>query len=93
MRYNENDRNFARKGEIPMTQISVSELKTNAGKYVTMAKDQDILITKNGKVVAKIVSAKPDKKAAWNHLTELFKGISFTDAEVEALREERINGR
>ncbi len=76
-----------------MTQISVSELKTNTGKYVTMAKDQDILITKNGKVVAKIVSAKPDKKAAWKHLTELFNGISFSDEEVEAMREERILGK
>lgn len=73
-----------------MTQISVSELKTNAGKYVTMAKDQDILITKNGKIVAKIVSAKPDKKAAWNNLTEIFKGIQLSDAEIEADREERI---
>lgn len=76
-----------------MTQISVSELKTNTGKYVTMAKDQDILITKNGKVVAKIVSAKPDKKTAWKHLTELFNGISFSDEEVEAMREERILGK
>lgn len=73
-----------------MTQISVSELKTNTGKYVTMAKDQDIFITKNGKVVAKIVSAKPDKKAAWNHLTEIFKGIQLSDAEIEVAREERI---
>ncbi len=74
-----------------MTQISVSELKTNAGKYVTMAKDQDILITKNGKIVAKIVSAKPDKKAAWKHLTELFKDVQLTDADIEAAREERLS--
>ncbi len=76
-----------------MTQISVSELKTNTGKYVTMAKDQDIFITKNGKVVAKIVSAKPDKKAAWNHLTELFKGVNLSDTNIDALREERILGK
>ncbi len=76
-----------------MTQISVSELKTNTGKYVTMAKDQDIFITKNGKVVAKIVSAKPDKKAAWNHLTEVFKGVGFPDIDLDTLREERILGK
>ena len=40
------------KGVIRLTQISVSDLKVNAGKYVSMAQEQDILITKNGKVVA-----------------------------------------
>ena len=73
-----------------MTQVSVSELKTNAGKYVTMAQDQDILITKNGKVVAKIVSAKPDKRAAWGRLTDIFKDIQLSDAEIESAREERL---
>lgn len=76
-----------------MTQISVSELKTNTGKYVTMAKDQDIFITKNGKVVAKIVSAKPDKKAAWKHFTELFEGVDLPDIDLDTLREERILGK
>ena len=51
-----------------MTQISISELKTNTGKYVTMANDQDIFITKNGKIVAKLVTAKVDKKATLDHL-------------------------
>lgn len=74
-----------------MMQISVSELKTNTGKFVTMAKDEDILITKNGKVVAKLVTAKPDKKAALNHLLGLFpKGGS--DIDPDAVREERILG-
>ncbi len=77
-----------------MTQVSLSMLKVNAGKYVSMAEDdEEVFITRNGKVVAKIVSAKPDKKAAWNNLTEIFKGISFTDAEIEAMREERVSGR
>ena len=76
-----------------MTQISVSELKMNTGKYVTMASDQDILITKNGKVVAKLVPAKVDKMAAWDNLTRIFKGISLTDEEFEKAREERILGR
>ncbi|MCD8208854.1 MAG: type II toxin-antitoxin system prevent-host-death family antitoxin [Bacteroidales bacterium] len=73
-----------------MKQISVSDLKTNTGKYVTMAQDQDILITKNGKIVAKLVTAKPDKKAALNHLMSLFNGVSFTDEEVRNAREEHL---
>ncbi len=75
-----------------MTQISVSELKMNTGKYVSMASSQDILITKNGKVVAKLVSAKADKRAAWESLTSIFKDAHLTDEEIEGAREERILG-
>lgn len=75
-----------------MTRISVSDLKVNAGKYVTMAQEQDVLITKNGKVVAKLVTAKPDKKAAWANLQQLFKGIDISEEELHQLKEERILG-
>ena len=73
-----------------MTRISVSELKANAGKYVTMAQDDDIFITKNGKVVAKLVTAKVNKVEALNRLQDLFTGVAITDSEVEAAREERL---
>lgn len=75
-----------------MTQISVSELKVNAGKYVSMAQEQDIFITKNGKVVAKLVTAKPDKKTAWDNIVNIFRDADLknTDEELEKLREERI---
>ena len=42
-------------------QVSVSELKTNVGKFIVLAEEQDIYITKNGKQVAKIVSTKRDR--------------------------------
>lgn len=72
-----------------MTQISISELKTNTGKYVTMANDQDIFITKNGKIVAKLVTAKVDKKAILDHLLGLFpQGL---DVDLEQEREERLS--
>jgi len=72
-----------------MTQISVSELKANAGKYVTMAQEQDVYITKNGKLVAKIVTAKPDKKEAFRRFLSLFpeKGL---DLDPDKVREERL---
>ena len=73
-----------------MIQISVSELKANAGKYVTMAQDDDIFITENGKVVAKLVTAKVNKAEAFNRLQGLFVGVSITDAEVEAEKKERM---
>lgn len=69
-----------------MTQISVSELKTNAGKYVTMAQSQDIFITKNGKLVARLTTAKPDKVAAAKALF----GILPSDVNLDESREERL---
>lgn len=77
-----------------MTQISLSDLKVNPGKYVSMAQEQDIMITRNGKIVAKIVPAKPDKKAAWEQIKSVFgePEMQVTDSEIDMAREERILG-
>lgn len=69
-----------------MTQISVSELKTNAGKYVTMAQTQDIFITKNGKLIARLTTAKPDKVAAAKALF----GILPNNVDLDETREDRL---
>lgn len=73
-----------------MTQISVSDLKANTGKYVSMAQEDDIFITKNGKVVAKLVTAKVDKVESLNRLKSLFAGVEITDDDVDAAREEQL---
>lgn len=73
-----------------MTQISVSDLKANTGKYVAMAQDDDIFITKNGKVVAKLVTAKVNKVESLNRLQSLFAGAAITDDDVNVAREERL---
>ena len=44
-------------------QISISELKTNVGKYVNLAEKQDVYITRNGKQVAKIVGTNRNRIA------------------------------
>lgn len=67
-------------------QVSVSELKTNIGKYVDMAEKQDIFITKNGKQVAKLVSTKIDKVAA---MKSIF-GIIPPDADLDEARMGRL---
>lgn len=64
-----------------MTQISISDLEANPDKYVDMAQTQDILITKDGKVVAKLV--KQSKREAWDSLQRLFQGINIPDQEVD----------
>ena len=35
-------------------QISLTELKTNTGKYIALAEEQDIYITRNGKRAARL---------------------------------------
>ena len=77
-----------------MTQISLSDLKVNPGKYVSMAQEQDIMITRNGKIVAKIVPAKPDEKTAWEQIKSIFgePEMQMSDDEIEVAREERILG-
>lgn len=37
--------------------ITATELKNGLGKYLHLVKEEDILITKNGKIIAKLVRA------------------------------------
>ncbi len=66
--------------------ISLSELKTNPGKYVLMADKQDVFITKNGKKVARLTSARPDKMASAKALF----GILPADSDLDDARAERL---
>jgi prevent-host-death family protein len=54
-------------------EITATELKTNLGKYLNAAADEDIVITKNGKVIAHLVGPDrfadeftPEEYAAWS---------------------------
>jgi len=67
--------------------VSISELKANAGKYVALANQEDIYITKNGKRVAKIIGAKADKEKASQALI----GLLPAEADLNKAREERLS--
>lgn len=69
-----------------MALISISDLKMNTGKYVAMAVNEDIFITRHGKMVARITTAQPDKTAA---ALSLF-GILPKDVDLDAARAERL---
>ena len=45
-----------------MMEIALSDLKVNVGKYVDLAEKQDVVVTKYGKPVAKII---PFDKEPW----------------------------
>lgn len=72
-----------------MTQITLSDLKTNTDKYVTLAQEQDVYITRNGKLVAKLVTAKPNREAAFQRFIELFPEQGL-DLDPETASEERL---
>lgn len=70
-----------------MVRATMSELETNPRKFASIAMDQDVLITENGRPVIKLVSAKRDKKAALANLQHLFQGAQISDGDVQKARE------
>ena len=69
-----------------MIQITTSELKSNIARYITLVEKEDILITRNGKTVARLIGQKADKVAMAKSLFGVIKG---TDIDEKALKQER----
>lgn len=67
--------------------ITATELKLNLGKYLILAETQDIYITKNGKVVAKLSNPDQDRVDVAKSLF----GILPNELTLEESREERLN--
>lgn len=67
--------------------ITATELKLNLGKYLVLAETEDIYITRNGKVVAKLSNPFQDRV---DMAKSLF-GILPSDISLEESREERLN--
>ena len=74
-------------------QITLTELKGNLGKYVEMSRDEDILITKNGKIISRLTEPfarrkeKMEKKKIIKELIGSAKGeyMSLDDIRAERL--------
>jgi prevent-host-death family protein len=67
--------------------ITVTELKENIGKYLALADSEDIIITKNGKQVAKLTTINNGNSL----LTDSLIGVIPNPAVEQArLREERL---
>ena len=66
--------------------ITATELKMNLGKYLMLAEKEDIYITKNGKVIAKLTNPFQDRV---DMAKSLF-GILPSDITLEEAREERL---
>ena len=67
--------------------ITATELKSNLGKYLMLAATEDIFITKNGKVVAKLSNPHQDRVDMANSLF----GSLPADITLEGAKTERLN--
>ncbi len=69
--------------------ITATELKQNLGKYLLLSAKEDILITKNGKIVAKLTNPNQNKV---NMAKSLF-GVLPEDASLDDAKAERLNAK
>lgn len=67
--------------------VTATELKNNLGKYLLLSATEDIYITKNGKVIAKLTNPYQDRVEAAKSLF----GILPKDADIEESKKERLS--
>lgn len=69
-------------------QVKLSDFKTNISKYVDQLKDEDILLTRNGRVVARVIAEDSNPKvAALMSMKGILKDNTMT---LEQARDERL---
>ncbi|GHU49802.1 hypothetical protein FACS1894127_3870 [Clostridia bacterium] len=68
---------------------SSTEVQNNFGKYLELASGQEILITKNGTAVARLIGIGSQEKS----LSEQLRGIIPSDVDEVAIKAERMRQR
>ena len=68
--------------------IAVTEFKAHFGKYLELAKTEDIFITKNNKKVAKLTAPSVDSKTALDRIVGA--GSAFEDMTLDDIKKERL---
>lgn len=66
--------------------ITATELKNNLGKYLLLSATEDVFITKNGKIVAKLTNPYQDRVETAQSLF----GILPKEANLEKGKDERL---
>lgn len=69
--------------------VTATELKNNLGKYLILSATEDVFITKNGKVVAKLTNPYQDRVETAKSLF----GILPKDADIEESKKERLGAK
>lgn len=70
--------------------ITATEFKTNLGKYLDIAKDEDICITKNGNIIAKLVNPFQERRKIAESLFGVVKNSNFTLEDAKKERAKNI---
>lgn len=83
--YNKDEPNLEGRNQI--MSITATELKSNLGKYLLLAATEDIFITRNGKVVAKLSNPHQDRV----DIAKSLFGILPANVTLEEAKEERLN--
>ncbi|MCR5457967.1 MAG: type II toxin-antitoxin system Phd/YefM family antitoxin [Clostridiales bacterium] len=68
--------------------VTATEFKTNLGKYLDIISDEDVLITKNGKVIAQLSKPQLNKIAAIRSLIGI--ADNGSDVSLDDIRAERL---
>ncbi len=69
-----------------IASITATDLRENLGKYLSLAENEDIYITRNGKLVAKLTNPKLDRVVMAKSLF----GVLSTDLTLEENREKHL---
>lgn len=69
--------------------ITATELKNNLGKYLLLSATEDIFITKNGKIVAKLTNPYQNRVETAKSLF----GVLPEEADLEEARAERLGAK
>ena len=68
--------------------VTSTAVKNSFGKYLELASTQEIIITKNGTAVARLVGTKLQKEKS---LSEQLRGIIPADVDEKAIKTERMS--
>jgi prevent-host-death family protein len=77
------------KGDMDMLQVTATALKSNLGKYLSLAKKEEVHITKNGEDIAILVAPKP--KISW--VDEITGIISNNTIDAKESKSDRLTAK
>ena len=66
--------------------ITATEFKTNLGRYITLADMEDVIITRNGRSVAKLTNARDAKLLALHSMRGVLKSMDVSAGDIRAER-------
>ena len=69
--------------------VTATELKNNLGKYLILSATEDVFITRNGKVVAKLTNPYQDRV----EIAKSLFGILPKDADIDESKKERLGAK